>query len=61
MPDPTCPTCHRPAHPKYRPFCSPRCANVDLGRWLTGAYIIPGPPAEESDLQTPGSSASADS
>jgi endogenous inhibitor of DNA gyrase (YacG/DUF329 family) len=46
-----CPTCRRPAHPDYRPFCSPRCADVDLGRWLTGAYVIPGPAAEEDDRQ----------
>ncbi|MBX9684967.1 MAG: DNA gyrase inhibitor YacG [Hyphomicrobium sp.] len=26
----------------YRPFCSRRCADVDLGRWLTGSYAIPG-------------------
>jgi uncharacterized protein len=37
----TCPICHSDADPKYRPFCSARCADVDLGRWLTGAYAIP--------------------
>ena len=26
----------------YRPFCSKRCADLDLGRWLTGGYVIPG-------------------
>jgi len=31
---------------RYRPFCSKRCAQIDLGRWLTGAYAIP---AEEED------------
>ena len=41
MPDLTCPICGRPALPAYRPFCSRRCADVDLGRWLTGAYSIP--------------------
>jgi endogenous inhibitor of DNA gyrase (YacG/DUF329 family) len=30
----------------YRPFCSSRCKQVDLGRWVTGAYAIPGPPAD---------------
>jgi hypothetical protein len=29
-----------------RPFCSPRCADVDLGRWLGEQYRIPGPPLE---------------
>jgi endogenous inhibitor of DNA gyrase (YacG/DUF329 family) len=32
--------------PESLPFCSSRCADVDLGRWLTGQYVIPGPPAE---------------
>ena len=35
-----CPICKRPAEP-LRPFCSRRCADVDLGRWLTGAYAVP--------------------
>jgi len=34
--------CARPADPAFRPFCSKRCANVDLQRWLTGGYVIPG-------------------
>ena len=42
-----CPICRRPAEAaRYRPFCSARCADVDLGRWFTGAYAIPGPPPE---------------
>ena len=36
-----CPICAKPAEPRYRPFCSRRCADVDLGRWLTGGYAIP--------------------
>ncbi len=35
-----CPICGEPAAPDYRPFCSPRCANVDLQRWLTGGYRL---------------------
>lgn len=42
-----CPICHKETDPKYRPFCSKRCADVDLGRWLTGAYAIPA--GEEDD------------
>lgn len=42
-----CPICKSPADPKYRPFCSRRCADVDLARWLNGAYAVP---AEEEDL-----------
>lgn len=37
----TCPICRKETDPKYRPFCSRRCADIDLGRWLTGAYVIP--------------------
>lgn len=36
-----CPICGRPSVRDYRPFCSRRCADVDLGRWLSGAYAIP--------------------
>ena len=43
----TCPICKKPADPAYRPFCSRRCADVDLGRWLKGSYAIPGPLIEE--------------
>jgi len=35
-----CPICGKPAVAEYRPFCSSRCADVDLNRWLTGAYSI---------------------
>ena len=45
-PAPLCPICNdRPAAPDYRPFCSKRCADIDLGRWFTGRYAVPGPPA----------------
>ena len=37
----TCPICKRPEEPEFRPFCSKRCADVDLAKWLTGAYAIP--------------------
>ncbi len=36
-----CPICSRATDVKYRPFCSRRCADVDLSRWLGGAYAIP--------------------
>lgn len=39
---PACPICRRAAQPRFKPFCSPRCAQVDLGRWLGGGYTIPG-------------------
>lgn len=42
-----CPICEKPADPAYRPFCSRRCADIDLGRWLNESYAIPAPEAEE--------------
>ena len=41
-----CPICSKPPQPDHRPFCSKRCADVDLQRWLRGAYAVP---AEEDD------------
>jgi hypothetical protein len=38
---PACPICGEPRSPRHRPFCSPRCADVDLQRWLAGRYVIP--------------------
>lgn len=42
-----CPICGKDGVPAYRPFCSRRCADVDLGRWLKGAYVIPGQPLDD--------------
>ena len=36
-----CPVCGKPADTKYRPFCTKRCADVDLGRWLKESYRVP--------------------
>ena len=38
---PRCPRCGEPRDPLFRPFCSRRCKEVDLNRWLSGAYAIP--------------------
>ncbi len=46
----TCPICAKETDPKYRPFCSKRCADVDLGKWLTGRYVIPGDDEPEGDV-----------
>ncbi|HTV89206.1 MAG TPA: DNA gyrase inhibitor YacG [Stellaceae bacterium] len=35
-----CPICGRPASPLHQPFCSARCADIDLGRWLKGNYRV---------------------
>ncbi|HEX8663210.1 MAG TPA: DNA gyrase inhibitor YacG [Beijerinckiaceae bacterium] len=42
-----CPICGKPTQPASRPFCSTRCADVDLHRWLSGAYAVP--VAEDED------------
>ena len=36
----TCPICAKETDPAYRPFCSKRCADIDLGRWFNGGYAI---------------------
>ena len=41
MADPSCPICRKPVVARYRPFCSGRCADVDLHRWFSGAYAVP--------------------
>ncbi|MEZ5686531.1 MAG: DNA gyrase inhibitor YacG [Paracoccaceae bacterium] len=45
----SCPICRKPAAPAYRPFCSKRCADIDLAKWLNGSYVIPGDLAEEEE------------
>ena len=35
-----CPICSKPSDAKYRPFCSKRCADIDLGRWLKEGYRV---------------------
>jgi len=48
---PECPICKSGATQAYRPFCSKRCADVDLGKWMTGAYALPSEdPVEPEDL-----------
>ncbi len=45
-----CPECGRPSARETYPFCSTRCKNVDLNRWLAGVYVIPA--REDEDEQT---------
>ncbi len=49
----SCPVCQRPTEPRYRPFCSRRCADVDLARWLGGRYAIPAEPIGDGDDPPP--------
>jgi endogenous inhibitor of DNA gyrase (YacG/DUF329 family) len=52
-----CPICGKPANPEFEPFCSKRCADIDLGRWLGEAYRIPAeapPDGESGEAAEPG-------
>lgn len=53
-----CPICGKPATDEFRPFCSARCKDVDLNRWLSGAYVVPGKPEEDEDGDGSGESGS---
>lgn len=44
-----CPLCGKPRAQEYRPFCSKRCADIDLGRWLKGRYVIAGDADADED------------
>lgn len=44
-----CANCGAPQTPQYQPFCSKRCADIDLHRWLSGSYVIAGKPDEDED------------
>jgi endogenous inhibitor of DNA gyrase (YacG/DUF329 family) len=44
-----CPICSKPADPSAKPFCSARCAQIDLGRWFGGQYAVPGRDGEALD------------
>ncbi|PZO79109.1 MAG: DNA gyrase inhibitor YacG [Mesorhizobium amorphae] len=44
-----CPECGKPSAREFYPFCSSRCKDVDLNRWLSGVYVIPGREGDEED------------
>ena len=47
-----CPICGKPSTQAFKPFCSKRCADIDLNRWLSGAYAIPAESASEDEEET---------
>ncbi|MEE2567117.1 DNA gyrase inhibitor YacG [Hyphobacterium marinum] len=51
---PACPICGEPSNAKIKPFCSVKCADIDLGKWFSGAYVVPGEPVDPEALP-PGS------
>ena len=44
-----CPICGKPALEGFQPFCGRRCADVDLNRWFSGAYVVAGKQEEDED------------
>lgn len=44
-----CPICKKPAQEKFKPFCSKRCADIDLGRWFYENYRIASLPQNEGE------------
>jgi endogenous inhibitor of DNA gyrase (YacG/DUF329 family) len=56
-----CPICGKPTVAEFRPFCTRRCRDVDLHRWLAGVYAVPlreeededGTPKPEQDGEAP--------
>lgn len=47
-----CPICNGVMVPAYRPFCSKRCADIDLAHWLRGDYVIPGDEVHSEQTET---------
>lgn len=45
-----CPICGKPAVTEFRPFCSKRCADLDLQKWLSNSYAVPGEPVDPETL-----------
>ena len=45
----SCPICSKPTDATYRPFCSKRCADVDLAKWLGGGYAVPSQDPDDFD------------
>ena len=48
-----CPICGKPQQEKTAPFCSKRCADIDLSRWLKGVYAVPVKEDDEGDGEKP--------
>jgi endogenous inhibitor of DNA gyrase (YacG/DUF329 family) len=49
-----CAVCGKPQVERFRPFCSRRCADIDLHRWLSGAYAVPSVEDNEGEVRPPG-------
>jgi hypothetical protein len=50
---PRCPLCGKPVDAAFKPFCSKRCADIDLNRWLSGVYAVPLKEDDDEDGERP--------
>ena len=48
-----CPICGKDSVQAYRPFCSKRCADIDLAKWFSGSYAVAGREEDEGDGGSP--------
>jgi endogenous inhibitor of DNA gyrase (YacG/DUF329 family) len=48
-----CPICSKPTDVSFKPFCSKRCADIDLNRWLSGVYAVPVKEVDDEDGDRP--------
>jgi endogenous inhibitor of DNA gyrase (YacG/DUF329 family) len=48
-----CRLCGKPTDAAFKPFCSKRCADIDLNRWLKGVYAVPAKEEEDEDGERP--------
>jgi uncharacterized protein len=49
----SCPICGKPTEQAFKPFCSKRCADIDLNRWLSGVYAVPAKDEDDEDGERP--------
>ncbi|WP_272007024.1 DNA gyrase inhibitor YacG [Roseovarius sp. ZX-A-9] len=55
-----CPICSKPTTHAFRPFCSQRCADIDLGKWLSGDYAVPSRDPEDIEAAAEAAEAAGD-
>ncbi|WP_299076757.1 DNA gyrase inhibitor YacG [uncultured Ruegeria sp.] len=46
----SCPICSEDTVTQFRPFCSKRCADIDLAKWLNGSYAVPSQREEAGEI-----------
>lgn len=46
-----CPICKKNIVPEFKPFCSKRCADIDLSRWFSEDYRLSSEPRDEEEAE----------